>query len=47
MKTWKTKIKVVRSKKSGHFASKGWGKAYKVQKVAWHHPSHKGLLFFN
>lgn len=37
MKTWKTKRTVVRSKKSGHFAPKGWGKAYKREKVKMLH----------
>jgi hypothetical protein len=38
VKTWKTKRTVVRSRKSGRFSDKGWGKAYKRQKVrAWHH----------
>ena len=37
MKTWKAKRTVVRSKKSGHFDRKGWGKAYKRERVkAWH-----------
>ena len=33
MITWKTKRTVVRSRKTGHFARKGWGKAYKRQRV--------------
>jgi hypothetical protein len=38
VKTWKTKRTVVRSRRSGHFARKGWGKAYKRQKVrAFYH----------
>ena len=38
MKTWKTKRTIVRSRKTGHFSRKGWGKAYKRQKVrARHH----------
>ena len=38
MKTWKTKRTIVRSRKSGHFSKKGWGKAYKRQRVReWHH----------
>lgn len=38
MKTWKTKRTVVRSRKTGHFARKGWGKAYQRTRVRqWHH----------
>lgn len=33
MKTWKSRRTVVRSSKTGHFARKGWGKAYKKQRV--------------
>ncbi|MEI6194340.1 MAG: hypothetical protein WCS42_08420 [Verrucomicrobiota bacterium] len=36
MKTWKSKRTVVRSRKSGHFAAKGWGKAFKKQKIKYH-----------
>ena len=38
MKTWKTRRTVVRSRKTGQFAKKGWGKAYKRQRIRpWYH----------
>ena len=44
MKTWKNKKTIVRSTKSGHFAPKGWGKAYKRQRVRqWHETLFHGV----
>jgi hypothetical protein len=31
--TWKSKRTVVRSHKSGHFAKKGWGRAYHRERI--------------
>lgn len=36
MKTWKSRRTAVRSRKSGRFAKKGWGKAYHKQKIRYH-----------
>jgi hypothetical protein len=36
MKTWQSKRRIVRSRKTGHFASKGWGKAYHRELVKLH-----------
>jgi hypothetical protein len=33
MKTWRSRRTIVRSRKTGHFSNKGWGKAYHRERI--------------